>query len=131
MSGRAAYGINGTASAAEVWHEVMDCHELLSETLNVTPTWFRSGTAHYDDVGVAIARRCGYGVAGFSVNLDAGATAPRAVVRDQLASARDGDILLAHMNQPGGQSAEGIADGLAIALDRGLTFRHLPAPRLG
>ena len=44
------------------------------------PTLFRSGTAHYDDVGVAIIRSLGQLPVGFGTNLDFGATASASVV---------------------------------------------------
>lgn len=127
VTGRAAYGIAGTASPVEAWREVRDNHDFLHSELGVTPRFFRSGTAHYDDVGVEIAKLAGEQVAGFSVNGDQGARASRVSVRTALAQARAGDIILAHMNQPTGQTARGLADALPAILDGGTRFTTLGA----
>ena len=59
VDGRAAYGIAGTASAAEAVGEVWENTLHLERLVGRRPTLFRSGTAHYDDVGVAIVRSLG------------------------------------------------------------------------
>ena len=48
------------------------------------PTWFRPGTAHYDDIAVQIVHELGLQPLGFTVNGDAGATAPAATVRSNV-----------------------------------------------
>lgn len=128
VSGRSVYGITGTASAGEVFDELTAADEWFLSTLHRRPSWFRPGTAHVDDVAVAIAGRLGYRLAGFAVNGDAGATASRAQVAAAFGSVRAGAIVLAHMNQPKGQTAEGVADALPRLLDRGVTFGTLPNP---
>ncbi|WP_245792393.1 hypothetical protein [Bowdeniella nasicola] len=97
----------------------------MEDELGVSPRFFRSGTAHYDDVAVAIAKRAEQVIAGFSINGDAGATAPKGQVVASLAKVGAGDIVLAHMNQPHGQTAEGFAMALPRALDRGVRFSTL------
>ncbi|MGW8537950.1 polysaccharide deacetylase family protein [Rhodococcus qingshengii] len=127
VSGRAAYGIAGTATVAEVVEEIESNRRYLYDTVGVESTWFRSGTAHYDDVAVDIAHSRGIRLAGFAVNADAGATAPSAAVTHQLTAASDGAIVLAHMNQPSGGTAVGMRAALAPLRDKGTQFVHLGA----
>lgn len=125
VTGRAAYGIAGTRSADEVVDEVWTNHRALTALTGRAPRFFRAGTAHYDDVAVKIVRDLGERVIGFSVNADAGATAPAAAVRRSVAGAAPGSIVLAHMNHPEGGTAEGLLAGVDDRLARGGRFTHL------
>lgn len=66
-----------------------------------------------------------YKIAGFSVNADAGATLPRAAIVAQLRQVKGGDVIIAHMNKPAGDTAEGLAVGLTELHQRGLIFVRL------
>lgn len=126
VDGRSAYGIAGTASVDEVNTEISQNRDLLRDSLGVNSTWFRSGTAHYDDVAIAVAEFLGVSVAGFAVNLDGGATLPPDSVAKELLNAPDGSICIGHFNQPDGGTAQGVRDGLR-ALDLStVRFVHPP-----
>lgn len=127
LTGRSAYGIAGTTSSAAVAEEIESNRRYLLDSAGVHSTWFRSGTAHYDDVAVDIAHSLGVRLAGFTVNADAGATATSAAVTYQLTNAPDGAIALAHMNQPAGGTASGVRSALAPLRDQGTLFVHLGA----
>lgn len=107
VNGAAAYGIPGTASPAEAMAEIDGNREQLSR-YGVESNWFRSGTAHYDDVAVDIARDRGVAIAGYTVNGDYGATATPAHVAENIVTAPDGAIVLAHMNHPSSGTAAGV-----------------------
>ena len=125
VTGRSAYGITGTASAGEVYDEVFGNRRHLTETTGVPPRFFRSGTAHYDDVAVRIAQDLGEAVVNFDVNGDAGATLTPQGVAAALESATPGSIVLCHMNQPGGGTARGVASALPRLARAGFRFVHL------
>ncbi len=108
VNGRSAYGIQGTANAAEVVEEIQANRRFLREFLGVESTWFRSGTAFYDDVAVRIAGDLGVRLAGFSVNGDSGATLAGPAVVQNLAQCTPGSIAILHMNQPGHGTSEGV-----------------------
>ncbi len=129
VSGQAAYGIPGTSSPLEAAREVRFNHVTITELTGKSPRFFRSGTAHYDEVAVQIAQDFGEGVLGFTVNGDAGATFSAEEVRRQVAGAGPGSIIIAHMNQPAGQTAEGLLAGVDDALARGMHFTLLENPR--
>jgi peptidoglycan/xylan/chitin deacetylase (PgdA/CDA1 family) len=112
VTGASAYGIVGTASATEAADEVWANHQRLIELTGQAPRWFRSGTAHYDEVATAIAVELGEQPVGFTTNGDLGATASQAQVAAALVGAPAGGIVLAHMNQPAGATAAGVADAL-------------------
>ena len=125
MNGAEAYGIPGTASAGEVFDEVMGGHARLTELTGARPLWFRSGTAHVDDVAVEIVAELGQRVVNFDVNADAGATFTPAKVRQAMAAAGAGSICIGHFNRPGSGTADGMAEALPRLLDGGLIFARL------
>ncbi len=125
VDGRAAYGVAGTASADEAVREVWDNTRHLAELVGRRPTLFRSGTAHYDDVGVAIVRSLGLLPVGFGTNADSGATASSATVAGQLRGMASGGIALAHMNRPAGGTAEGVRAAVPGMQADGRAFRRV------
>ena len=125
VTGRAAYGVAGTRSADEVVDEVWTNHNKITSLTGRAPTWFRPGTAHYDDVAVAIVGELGERPLGFSVNADRGATASAAVVRSSVAGAAPGSIVLAHMNHPESGTAAGIGDAISAMRSTGWEFVSL------
>lgn len=125
VTGREAYGIAGTASSQEAVDEVWQNHVRLSELLGAPPRLFRPGTAFYDDIGLAIVRDLGVQPIGFAVNGDGGATFPARTVRREIGQAAGGSIVIAHMNQPGSGTAEGIEGAIADLRARGAAFVHV------
>lgn len=124
VTGRSAYGIPGTASVGEVVDEVWKNHELLTQVTGRPPKWFRSGTAHYDDVATAIVADLGERPVGFVVNADAGATFSPTQVRQQLTATETGSgaVVIMHMIRPSGGTAEGLAAALPALRARGTRF---------
>lgn len=122
VTGRAAYGIRGTDSVAAAYDELTGNVGWFVAERGQPQRSFRPGTAHCDEVGAAIARDLRMPVVGFSVNGDGGATFSAGMVEEALLQVTDGDIVLAHMNRPGGGTARGTAAALPPLLDRGVRF---------
>jgi peptidoglycan/xylan/chitin deacetylase (PgdA/CDA1 family) len=127
VDGRAAYGVAGSPNAAEAVREVWESTLHLQRLVGRRPTLFRSGTAHYDDVGVAIVRALGQLPVGFGTNADFGATASAATVEGQLRGLVAGGISLAHFNRPHGSTAEGVRAAVPRLRDAGFVFRKVSA----
>ncbi len=125
VTGASAYGIPGTAGPGEVYDEIAGNRQTLSEVSGVAPRFFRSGTAHYDDVAVRIAGDLGETVVNFDVNGDAGATFGSRQVAAALQSASPGSIVISHLNQPGGGTADGVAAALPRLTADGFRFVRL------
>lgn len=124
-SGKSIYGIQGTSSPEEVLAEIEGNNRKIEKLNGKRPRFFRSGTAYYDEKAVAIARDLGMEIAGYSVLGDAGATFSASKVTAQLMSAKDGDIVLLHMNHPESGTREGVADGILYLENRGFSFVRL------
>lgn len=124
-AGQAAYGIPGTADVGEAYDEIARAHRIFEALWELTPRWFRPGTAHVDDVGAELAAHLGTPVVGFSVNADSGATLPAHAVEANLLQLAPGGIAIGHFNQPGSGTAAGTAAAIPQLRARGLTLARL------
>lgn len=120
VDGREAYGIAGTANVGELVDEVTHAGEALAGIVGERPRWFRSGTAHVDDVAVDVCEALGVRIVNFDVNADAGATLSAEQVVAVMRDARKGSITIAHANRPGSGTAAGMREAVARILDDGL-----------
>ena len=123
--GRKVYGIKGEPDMLHLRREVLEGARAIEESTGVAPHWYRGATGEYDQQAADEIRRIGYKIAGFSVNADSGATLSRAVVADRLRHVKGGDVIIAHMNKPASDTAEGMSIGLIELLRRGLVFVRL------
>lgn len=125
VSGRKGYAEQGTHDAGEVYDEVVGNIETLTRLTGTAPRFFRSGTAHMDEVAARIVRAVGMVPVNFSVNGDAGTTFTTSQIVTSMKDTGPGDIVIGHMNQPRRQTAEGMARAIPEALERGVTFALL------
>jgi peptidoglycan/xylan/chitin deacetylase (PgdA/CDA1 family) len=125
IGGRSAYGLTGTADPAGVIEEVVINQRTITDLTGQVPAYFRSGTAHYDEVAVQIVHDLGLEVVGFDVLGDAGATFNAAQVAAAFDAAQPGSIALLHMNHPAGQTAEGVRAAVPALRERGFSFVRL------
>jgi peptidoglycan/xylan/chitin deacetylase (PgdA/CDA1 family) len=125
VTGRSAYGIAGTKSADKAVAEVWTNQNRIAALTGTAPYWYRTGTAHYDDVAVQIVHELGLTPVGFSVNADNGATSPPGKVGAAITSAAPGSIVLAHMNHPRSGTAAGVGAAIPAMLGAGWEFVRL------
>jgi peptidoglycan/xylan/chitin deacetylase (PgdA/CDA1 family) len=130
VTGRSAYGIAGTKSADEAVNEVWTEQNRLTALTGKAPDFYRTGTAHYDDVGVQIVHELGLTPVGFSVNADNGATSPAAKVGAAVTGATPGSIVLAHMNHPASGTGSGMAAAIPTMQTAGWEFVRLAGQSL-
>ena len=123
--GKRVYGIPGEPDMLHLRREVLEGARAIELATSVPPHWYRGATGEYDQQAADEIRRMGYKIAGFSVNADGGATLSRAAVIDRLRHVKGGDVILAHMNKPSSETAEGMSVGLIELLRRGLVFVRL------
>ena len=91
---------------------------------------YRSGTAYYDPACIAIIDALGYRAVNFSVLGDKGASYTADEVKEAFLSAGPGDIIIAHMNHPEKETAEGVIAAVPELRKRGYTFVKLAESRL-
>ena len=134
---REVYGIPGESDVAHLKREVMRGAAAVSAATGSPPHWYRGATGEYDAEAIKVIEALGYKVAGFSINADFGASLSKRGVIARLKKVRSGDIILAHLNKPDSETAEGLATGLKQLLDQGFRFVKLndtgvrPQPKRG
>ncbi|MFO7802192.1 MAG: polysaccharide deacetylase family protein [Desulfovermiculus sp.] len=125
VSGEETYGIKGTEGPEEIVQEVLPCSRRIEEVVGQQPRYFRSGTAHYDELAVRMVNDLGLEVIGFTVAADKGATLSREEIAKRMQEVEPGGIILAHMNRPGSEVAEGLKEGISGLERQGYRFVHL------
>ena len=128
--GKKVYGIVGEPDILHLRREVAEGALAITDMIGVPPHWYRGATAEYDSQAVTEIEKMGYGIAGFSVNADSGATLGRIAIEERLKHVKDGDIIIAHMNKPASDSAEGLSVGVLHLLKAGFTFVRLDQVQL-
>lgn len=124
-SGRKVYGIPGEPDIIHLRREVTEGARAIEATIGVAPHWYRGATAEYDPQAIAEINKLGYEIAGFSVNADSGATLKKLAIEERLKHVKGGDVIIAHMNKPASDSAEGLSVALTHLLNKGFVFVRL------
>jgi peptidoglycan/xylan/chitin deacetylase (PgdA/CDA1 family) len=89
------------------------------------PSWYRDATALYSPDALAQIREMGFRVGGFSLNSDFGASLPAEKVTERIVAAKDGDVIIGHINQPHRSSGAGLAAGVVALKAKGFSFVRL------
>ncbi len=124
VTGRSRYGISGTANVQEVIDEIESSARKIEAITGVKPIFYRSATASSDEGCAKIARALGEAIVGYSV-LPGDGIAGHSVeeIRDRLLSqARDGAIVLMHMNRPERNTYEALRQAVPELKKRGYSF---------
>ncbi|MDW6020943.1 polysaccharide deacetylase family protein [Mesorhizobium sp. BAC0120] len=119
------YGIKAAGSREAVTREVEKGAEQLQAAGGSAPHWFRGATAKYDSSAIAVIGKLGYRIAGYSLNADGGSLLGAALTEKHVANAKDGDVIIAHINQPTHSAGAGLVKGLLELKARGVTFVRL------
>lgn len=122
---RTVHGIPGEEDVAHLKSEVAKGASAVKKASGTMPRWYRGAAAEYDQESLKVIADMGYKVAGFSVNADSGARLSRARIVARLKKVDSGDIIIAHVNRPESDTAEGLAIGLKDLQDRGFRFVKL------
>ncbi|SIQ14101.1 Peptidoglycan/xylan/chitin deacetylase, PgdA/CDA1 family [Rhizobium sp. RU20A] len=119
------YGIAAAGSAVAVESEVTGGASAIAASGLAAPRWFRGATAKYSPSAIADIRRLGLTVAGFSINGDGGAMLGAVAAERAFSKAKDGDVIIAHLNQPGREAGAGVVRGILDLKARGYRFVRL------
>jgi peptidoglycan/xylan/chitin deacetylase (PgdA/CDA1 family) len=119
---RRIYGIPVAGDLATVRSEVTEGAASITAATETPPRWYRAATGRYSPAAMAEIRQLGFGIAGYSLNADAGASLPARAVAGRIAAATNGEVILAHVNQPYRQSGLGVIAGIRELQRRGAGF---------
>lgn len=116
------YGLMPAGTMERVAEEVSKGHAAFIAAGAPAPTWYRGATALYSPEVIPMIKGMGYKIAGFSLNADYGASATADVAENLVTGAKNGDVIIAHINQPTRASGAGIAAGLLKLKEQGVRF---------
>lgn len=128
---RRVFGIASAGDMAAIAREVRDGADDLAAATGSAPRWYRAATGFYSPEAIEPIRRLGFAIGAYSLNADMGASLPAAAVARRIAAARDGDVIVAHINQPHRSSGAGVAAGVAALQRRGARFLRLDSLSAG
>jgi peptidoglycan/xylan/chitin deacetylase (PgdA/CDA1 family) len=123
---RTVFGIEAAGDLGAVSREVSGGAAAIEAAFGTRPGWYRGAAGLYSPVAIPAIEAMGFRIAGFSLNGDVGASLPAAAVAARIARARNGDVIVSHINQPLRPSGQGVADGVAELKRQGVRFVHLP-----
>ena len=126
---RRVFGIRTAGNLAAVHREVQGGADAIKKTFHKRAVWYRGATARYSKDAYREITRMGYRIAGFTLNADQGASLSKRTTRRRLQRARNGDIVIAHINHPERASGAGIAAGIIELKKRGYHFSRLGTSR--
>ncbi|PWK68126.1 polysaccharide deacetylase family protein [Aminobacter sp. AP02] len=122
---RSIYGLKSAGSAEAVQAEVEAGALALTAHGGAAPTWFRGATAQYSPTSIALIRGLGFKIAGYSINGDGGSLLGAHETDRRVSAARDGDVIIAHINQPTHAAGGGLVKGLLKLKAKGYAFVRL------
>jgi peptidoglycan/xylan/chitin deacetylase (PgdA/CDA1 family) len=122
---RRVYGIPVAGDLVTVRREVARGATAISIATGAPPRWYRGATGYYSPPAIPEIEQAGFSIAGYSLNADAGASLPARSVAARIANATNGEIIVAHINQPGRPSGPGVVAGVRDLQRRGASFRRL------
>jgi peptidoglycan/xylan/chitin deacetylase (PgdA/CDA1 family) len=128
LDGGSIYGIKCAGDLDAIRREVSDGATAIVNATGGMPRWYRGATGFYSPSALPTIRKLGFGIAGYFLNGDHGASLPAGTVARRITGATNGDVIVAHINQPGRPSGAGVAAGVLDLLSRGARFCHLDQP---
>ena len=124
---RSIFGLRVAGDLGAIRDEVGHGEEAIMAATGVKPVWYRGATALYSPAAVPTIEGMGFSIAGFSLNADMGASLPADAVATRMRQAKDGDVIIAHTNQPNRPSGFGVIAGVRALLDQDVRFVRLDA----
>jgi peptidoglycan/xylan/chitin deacetylase (PgdA/CDA1 family) len=121
------YGLAPAGTAEAVIAEVRGGAAAITAAFGTVPTWYRDATALYSVDAMTLVGALGFGIAGFSLNGDFGASASAEAAHRRIAGALSGDVVIAHLNQPHRAAGAGVIAGILALKAKGFGFVHLDA----
>lgn len=122
---RAIYGIKVAGDLPSIRQEVTEGAAAITSASGVAPRWYRAATGFYTPSVIPVIRQLGFGIGAYSFSADLGASLPAAKVAARIANAANGDVIVAHINQPLRPSGAGVVTGVRDLQRRGARFLRL------
>ena len=122
---RRIYGIPAAGDLATVRREVTEGAASVSTATGAVPRWYRAAGGYYSRSAMAAVQQLGFRIAGYSLSADEGASLPAHSVSERIIKATNGEVIVAHINQPSRTSGPGVVAGVRELQRRGASFLRL------
>jgi peptidoglycan/xylan/chitin deacetylase (PgdA/CDA1 family) len=119
------FGLKTAGSIPAIKSEIEGGAKAMQDAAAVKPVWYRDATARYSDNAIKLIHQMGYRVAGYSLNADMGASLLSGQVEKRISAAKDGDVIIAHINQPSRAAGAGVVKGILALKQKGFRFMRL------
>jgi len=119
------YGLKPAGSPAAVSAEVEDGAAAVQTHFYHWPHWYRGAGGEYTASSMELIKSLGFEVGGFTMSGDGGASWSTAHAEEAVAAAKDGDVIIAHINQPTHPAGAGVVEGILKLKAEGFTFVRL------
>jgi peptidoglycan/xylan/chitin deacetylase (PgdA/CDA1 family) len=125
LGDRTIFGIRAAGNLPTIRREVENCAHAIHATTGTMPRWYRAATGFYTPSVIPEIEAIGFAIGGYSLSADLGASLPASQVATRIANARNGDVIVAHLNQPSRPSGLGVVGGLRALQRQNATFVRL------
>jgi peptidoglycan/xylan/chitin deacetylase (PgdA/CDA1 family) len=119
------FSLAAAGTPRAVHDEVVGGSEAIAKVFGHQPKWFRGATGKYTTHSEKQILDMGFKIAGYSVLGDGGASFSAQKAARVIASAVDGDVIVAHINQPNKPAGAGVVEGILKLKKAGFIFLRL------
>jgi peptidoglycan/xylan/chitin deacetylase (PgdA/CDA1 family) len=119
------FGLAAAGSALAVKDEVAGGAAAIEKIFGQQPKWFRGATGHYTAGSMKEIEALHFKVAGYSILGDGGASFSAGKSERVIGNAKDGDVIVAHINQPRKPAGAGVVLGILKLQKAGFIFLRL------
>jgi peptidoglycan/xylan/chitin deacetylase (PgdA/CDA1 family) len=119
------FGLASAGSPEAVRTEVELGSVAITANFGTKPKWFRGATGKYTKSSIAEIEAMGFHIAGYSILGDGGAEFSANRTAETIAQAHDGDVIIAHVNQPKKSAGLGVVEGVLRLKAAGFVFLTL------
>jgi peptidoglycan/xylan/chitin deacetylase (PgdA/CDA1 family) len=121
----AVFGLAAAGSPAAVQAEVQGGADAIEKIFGQRPQWFRGATGKYTHTSEKQIEGLKLRIAGYSLLGDGGASFSQAKAAHVIAAAKNGDVIVAHINQPKKPAGAGVVEGILKLKAAGFIFLRL------
>ncbi len=119
------FGLAAAGSSQAVAAEVMGGAEAIEKVFGIKPHWFRGATGQYTASSLKQIETLHLKVAGYSVLGDGGASFSTPYAAFVIGNAKDGDVIVAHINQLTKPAGAGVVEGILKLKAAGFIFLRM------
>ena len=119
------FGLEAAGSTEAVRAEIEGGAKAIETAFGSRPKWFRGATGLYSTSSEKTIANMDYKLAGYSVHGDGGASFSTRRTANTFSAAKDGDVIIAHINQPSKPAGAGVVEGILKLKAVGFTFVKL------